>query len=668
MQASIDKARLFYTTRPESRSSPGGQRGDKAILPPFASLAFAAALASLDVETVFVPRGEADGQCVVIAAEMGGYVLGLDSDFVILGSAADMKGYIPFDMVEWIEPTTTHEAVGDGFTTTSAKKVRVRSVSRLLPRSSGATLILPIYTSEALARRLRLPLNMLPLLAALLGNDYTSSSDTNYTLDRVDRVARTLRETVARPGSHNADTAYELVSRVVRKLHAQAYVDERKLAEKVDGAIDATIQYVLPSPQCCSLYPFCSRLSEGCTTRAWRLPTALRSEASASVVEAYAAARATGHLDIMTRAWLHPGRVYLRDALENPAGPSARAGRISINARRATYAIVDAALGMRWPAKGAQNDEALERTETAQLMAGLSLQPSADDADTVENGEKSQDEAETVGNGEKPQSEAGTVEDKSALDDAEDGTQEAAVRRVVTEYLRQGSSARVGSQQIELPAPGDSTSLLAPLDERLAAFRDALDAPASVSSLPVDAQPLACALRMCILSAAETDPGGHQGRRWRRSEVEAVVRAALGCMKGWDDDLDDDVDAEELYPLLETRNAELVAQLSAALLDTLTLAQALLLTDGAHITPYVYVSGTALHSLLSGAEPPAACGWRRSRAWEQELEDIVAAVLDGAEEALGVAHAPKKKKKKQRAEAPAPAKGGRFDMLLDEMI
>ncbi|GMK54680.1 hypothetical protein CspeluHIS016_0112660 [Cutaneotrichosporon spelunceum] len=573
MQQGVETARLFYTTRPESRSSPSGQRG-QSLLPPFTSQAFGTALASLGVETHYVPRGEADGECVVLAASIGGYILGKDTDFLILGSGAETKGYIPLDIVEWVEPAPSAESNGSGFTTVSGgKKARARFASRLLPRSPGATLILPTFTSAALARRLRLPINMLPLLASLVGNDYSAgmaAAGAGKVSDRIDRIARTLRETHARPRSHTADTAYELVARVVRKLHTGAHVDARGLAETVEAIVNATIQYVLPGPVCCEVYPFCGELDDRCAAQVSRVATPVEGESpKTGAAQAYAAAQKRGHLNLVTHAWLHPDRVYLWGVLENPSGPSARAGGIPTAARCAAYTIVDAALGMRWPAVSeTELDAAKQDSEAAELLGELSIK-SPDEGNEGDQGDAQDNEAE-----------AAVAEEAEAA---------AAPRRVVTEYLRQGSSTRVGARELELPSPQDDGPLcLAPLDKRLAVYRDALGASPATSALPTPLQPVACALRMCVLSAAESDPAGLAGR-WRRTELEAIARAAIGCMQGWgkDEDEDDGVSVkssadgsavDDNYPVLTNRNAELVSQFQAALLDTLMLAQALLLT------------------------------------------------------------------------------------------
>jgi hypothetical protein len=60
--AQISTFSLFFTTSPSSRSSPSFSR-NQVVLPPFALFTFSHALRSLDVQTVHVPLGEADGVC-----------------------------------------------------------------------------------------------------------------------------------------------------------------------------------------------------------------------------------------------------------------------------------------------------------------------------------------------------------------------------------------------------------------------------------------------------------------------------------------------------------------------------------------------------------------------------------------------------------------------------
>lgn len=770
MQQSVETARLFYTTRPESRSTPSGQRGGNSLLPPFTSQTFAAALRSMGVDTRFTPRGEADGVCVALAAQVGGYVMGRDTDFVILASSADgMKGYIPLDMIEWTEgspaPASSQESSDNGFMTVAPgrrQRAGKRPQSRLLPphHLRNSTLVLPTFTAPALARRLRLPLAMLPLLASLVGNDYASADLSNggKPADRIDRIAGVLRETQARPraaGGH-AETAYDLVARVVRKLHIRPYVDERELAATVDAVVDATIHYVLPPPQCCAVYPFCGELDPaGC--RSLRSGDVSRTGTPAPDVEeegvgqhesardrsarAYAAAQARGYLNLVTHVWLHPDRVYLWGVLENPTGPSARAACLPTVARRAAYAIVDEALGLRWPALSEEEKEVRRQDrEAATLLAGLSVEDKTDmeeakEADDDEEGQEQEDGSDDD-DGAEPAA-------NGALVDAEE--EDDTPRRVVVEHLRQGSSTRIAARDLPLPPPSEATTptALLPLDARLAAYRDALTCPPSIASLPVSLQPLAAALRLCVVSSAESDPEGRLGRRWRRTEVEAVLRAAIGCAEGWEA-ADDEEEREgeegewddaasmaavgttsggDNYPVLTNRGAELVAQFSAALLDTMALAQALLLLPSAddpstpkavhsqlstgevsddeaqaeaeptptapasrltHLTPYIFISGSALHSLLAGNDPPPSSGWRWSAAWKHKLHRTLDAVLEGAEEMLAVPVSPKRRKAKMKAEKAeggrgrgqagpkvaaaggARGGGGRFDLLLSE--
>jgi hypothetical protein len=220
----------------------------------------------------------------------------------------------------------------------------------------------------------------------------------------------------------------------------------------------------------------------------------------------------------------------------------------------------------------------------------------------------------------------------------------------------------------------------------------------AIAALPAKLHPLVAVVRLCIAQAAEADSTGT--RRWRKPEVEAVLRAGIGCLEGgWstiaadaeaeaeaDDsqDLDLDLDLEPEseeqetdYPHLSNRNAELVAQLASGFQDAQLLAQSLLLTEGTHLAPYLFFSGIALHSLLSGTEPGAGCGWRWSAAYKHKYHDALAAILASVPESAVASGAPVAKTKKDKKKAARVAKsststsssgsgafGSRFDLLI----
>lgn len=689
MQGQVSTSRMFYTISAQTRSAPSFSRGNT-ILPPFTMPAFARALSSLDVSARFVARGEADGMCVVVADQLGGYVLGKDTDFIILSSAAsgNMKGYVPLDMVEWIEGERSEgRADGGSFMTVTAKKQQAR-MSRLLPPKNyrNPTLVLYTYNAPSLCRRLRLPANMLPLLSSLVGNDYTPTSAADLFFsggakpaERIEKVARILREQLARPLAHSDVT--DLVRRVVRKLCTRPYVDDHEVDELVDAVIEATIQYVLPQTgECCSIYPFCGE--GGCQTNLSRLSTPLATPPSPPEgVAAYAAAQRRGLLHNITHAFLYPDRLYLWSVLEDPSGPCSRASSSATIARQAAYSIADEALGgLSFPEPTIDELEVLQQDKDVCKLLGVA---SGDKGDAEENDSQEQrpstpDEADLAAAFEPPQP-----------------------SHSVTEYLRQGSSSRIASRTLDLPTPltNDPPTCLRPVTDRLKTYLLHLgsDIP-EIHALPLRLQPLAAATRMCIVEAAENDTTG--SRRWRKDELEAVLRAGIGCLEGWDlianaddEETTEDGELEESYPLLTNRNAEIVAQLSSALADASFLAQSLLLTPDSdtdnkdnltHLTPYALFSGSALHFLLSGQDPPVSTGWRWSAAYRNKYRDTLAAVLaDLPADVLGFARAhgpksPKAESPQQRRKGSKKANGhsangsassgGRFDLLMSEKL
>lgn len=739
MVAQVSTARVFYSLSASTRSSPTFSNKGDTILPPFCRGAFVAALNSLGVRTHFVPQGEADGVCVVLADQLGGYVLGRDTDFVILSAGASdkLRGYAPLDMMEWTDSAPAEDgdvAPAADFTTVAAKRSR-SARSRLLPPTGAGnpTLVLATYATAPLCRRLRLDAPMLPLLSSLVGNDYTPQWAGEALFprmrpgDRIERVARVLAE--LRPSVSTAD---ELVRRAVRRLWAKPFVDDAAVAELTDAVIDATIQYVLPPPDCCEQFPFCGELEAGCrTATASRTTSAAPSRAptpggSASghhgehspAVVAYAAAQRQGRLNSLASAYLHPDRVHLWSALEDPSMASCRASAAACRARLAAYTILDAAVGgLRFPPASDEMLEEQRQDQEANALLGI--------------------EAEEESREERP--------------------------RVVTEYLRQGGGRIVARRAVLPPKDdsgeassvngeangenGDSASVngdaskpeknrkteetdtnddsskdtetsecLLPLAERQRLYLHHLGSDtAAILALPARLHPLVAAVRLLLSTGGD----------WTRSEIEALLRGCIGSLAAWDavgttpaspskpsDPIADKngepdsayataneepsspisprsdleritsgasqaFDPEITPPTVEltSRATRLIAALTSALQDSQPLAQALLLPPP-HGSPHVWIAGAALHSLLNGQDPPPGAGWAWNRSAKNRWKRAVAATLEGYDLPSAPAETKKSRKKnKNRAKkATAPelkAKGGkdkgpanRFDLLV----
>lgn len=739
MASQVSTARVFYSLSASTRSSPTFSNKGDTILPPFCRGAFAAALSNLDVRMHFVPRGEADGVCVVLADQMGGYVLGRDTDFVILSAGASdkLRGYAPLDMMEWTDSAPPEDtAPAADFTTVAAKRPR-SARSRLLPPSGAgnATLVLATYATTPLCRRLRLDAPMLPLLSSLVGNDYTPAwaGDALFPRmrpgDRIERVARVLAE--LRPGVSSAD---ELVRRAVKRLWARPFVDDAAAAELTDAVIDATIQYVLPAPDCCAQFPFCGELDAGCrTATASRGTSAAPSRAptpaaSASAehgehppaVVAYAAAQRSGRLNALTAAYLHPDRVHLWSALEDPSTASCRAGAAACRARLAAYTILDGAVGgLRFPPASAELLEEQRQDQEANALLGIEAE------------EEPREERPRVVTEFMRQGGGRIVARRAVLPPKEEASDAGDASDASTEHGEANGGGGNGHARLNgeagegerTPASSGADGVpecLLPLAERQRLYLHHLgaDTPA-ILALPARLHPLVAAVRLLLSSGGD----------WTRAEIEALLRGCIGSLAAWDAvaasdsrsgrasdaaDAADTTDAgeatdsayvtanEEPEPEseraaspgleriasgvsqafepeaapaaveLSSRATRLVAALTSALQDSQPLAQALLL-PAPHGSPHVWVAGAALHALLGGKDPAPGAGWAWDRAAKNSWKRSIAATLEGHD--LPAAPAENKKTRKKNKNRRKAAEGktkaakdkgpaNRFDLLV----
>ena len=678
LEQRIQTFQLFYTTSPDSRSRPSFSRSE-ALLPPFALQTFAYALQNLDVKTHFAPEGEADGILVSLANELEAYILGNDSDFLILISgpgAENVKGYCPLEFLEWIENPQSREKTdpNDWNVAGSSKLSTPVRQSPFLPSSNAVSpiLVLPIVEAPNFRSRFRIPPPHYGLLASLIGNDYVPFA---FSFDlfhpsvkgdhRIELVARTIRETLFGPSgirerqANAGDQAVHLITTVIERLckEANQYVNQATVQAMVDGVIDATLQYVLPSTlNCCSMGPFCDCEydepdSDDCSpsgqVKAARL--------------AYAAARQRGYTSTVAHAYCAPDRIYLYSVLEDPSESSNMASNCGKQIRQAAWTMAEEALGdFRWPEADKEEPEEVIRDSEQSLDVKFE--------DALEAADDARDEGNS--------SEETTLVDENVDDGAvklQPASDLTTPPRTLVEWIRLGTTSRLLGHQIRLP-PRDADHLLTPialrpLDVRLKAYLSHMssDTP-PVNALPRSLQPLVAALRTCIIDSAERSPAHSRGR-WHRKEVEAVMKACLGICKGWMKDLktyrpkrDSD---EGQYPLLETRAAKIVAQLTAVMIHGHLLSQALLLVPNAkepgesvdltHLTPFVFLSGVAIHTALSGSDPPPSTGWLWSETDMRTHKVCVEAVVDGMDEHLIGWH----------AGATAPAVGDRSDASSD---
>ncbi|KAI3617284.1 hypothetical protein CBS9595_003193 [Malassezia furfur] len=171
------------------------------ILPPGLSECLFSVLDKYDVETQ-VGAEEVDVAIAQLADERAGYVLSRDSDFLVLcGNAPQCKGYVPLGSIEFIAKETgagvQEEAPADdddGFTTVStakskrgkkqqaaAKLANLPHVLRkpVLPAERAAlqeeSVRFRCFSSGRAAAQLKIPMNLLPVFAALVGTEQRST-------------------------------------------------------------------------------------------------------------------------------------------------------------------------------------------------------------------------------------------------------------------------------------------------------------------------------------------------------------------------------------------------------------------------------------------------------------------------------------------------------------
>jgi hypothetical protein len=350
-------------------------------------------------------------------------------------------------------------------------------------------------------------------------------------------------------------------------------------------------------------------------------------------------------MQAIVSVWLYPQRVLLWGVLEDPSGPSLKATEGMRGIRTRAYMIAEEGLGgMRWSTEEDKGDVAqpsISGLEGALGEKSLSLR-------TAEQAGEDQTEAvtalmEAVGISSENAKDGSETTEVATL--VEEPTPKSRPIRHITEYVRHTN--RYVAHTIELPPPLNLAipTCLLPLNARLRAYLDPLSsAHDSMISLSPLYQPLAAITRFSALEASKRNPES----KWKRSEVEAVLKAFIWTLSTWTWELRARLlarsDTPLSSPLLTARHSQIVAQVGVVMTDAVLLAQALLLAphtptaDGPvsptggrrmptlpHMVPFVFFSGIALHTLLSHATPP---GWE----WGDKEETVFIACWEAVTE------------------------------------
>jgi hypothetical protein len=225
----VHHSELFFRTSRATRTTPRFL-GETRIIPPLVYPACTETLLNLSSEfrslDIYFADREADPFIVELAGRLGAYVAGNDSDFVVLNTPGYL-GYIPLDSFEWklevapdfprartlsIASSAASFSISDfgsdssilddladfeegGFVPVRKKRTRITAAkAKILPASAPgrapvqrslvppeeySSLIFSVYTPEAVALSLGIPVALLPLLGAIVGNDFTHAIKSN---------------------------------------------------------------------------------------------------------------------------------------------------------------------------------------------------------------------------------------------------------------------------------------------------------------------------------------------------------------------------------------------------------------------------------------------------------------------------------------------------------
>ncbi|KAH9918812.1 uncharacterized protein B0H18DRAFT_882498 [Fomitopsis serialis] len=727
-QTTIQVGLLFFRTSAQARSTPRFLR-ENSLLPPLSFTVCVQTLRDLVSSSaarveppwleVHFADEEGDPYAVALAARLNAYVVGRDSDFVVL-NADGYQGYIPLDEMIWLAESASAAASdagsvlsstdGDddvdpnGFKTVRKSKTRKREAENplvgrgIIPPAGDTTLALVcnVYSPTALATTLQLPVSLLPLLGALVGNDFTGGVDgaprhalhalffeRQLTLpQRITRVAGTLRSLLdpdqKRKRKRPIGSVMELIDAAVHALLLRPpdTMGSGELDAIVERIVEATLQYAIPRSDENGLGPGPNRacpcpLHGAGTCRLVDFlspPRAVADERPeppintdrARVGELYVGAYRRGELSPRALDVLSTGTAWPRIALEDPDKESVSKS-VARAIRQWGYAVLDAGVGL--PAPLAENDQAKENgaVDSDDELVDV-VEENSDDEDPLS---PLRDALERLDNPAADSARASALSPPTPLRP-----------KVVTEYVRRGT--RLAPEEITVPLfsdlleefsiaapesqqePGRPLPVqLWPEDLRLTFLLRALGSDTlGVRTLHGARLVAVLAVRWVVArmhARADANPTQKekQSERWTREEVRAFLSAfswprANGKARASEpDDVPGESDEPEPEPVpIEERNIQLVTQVSLAGDAVEHFAQLLLLSDLAP-NPMLYFSGLRFHTALT-LQPNTVTG-------TSDDDEILSICLEGLESALMTKPTKAKKKRKAGAGGEAPS-------------
>ena len=646
-QSIIQPSLLFFRTSPLSRATPRFLR-ENSILPPLCYATTLDALRSLnDAVEIYFADDEGDPFAVELAGRLKGYVTGRDSDFVILNTEG-YAGYIPMDQMFWsIESHGTgggnQSEDDDGFVVARKNKARghaneaSNSLQGIIPpdTSGELSLSLVIYTPRGLASHLQISLSLLPLLAALIGNDFTADRrpisklffDRNMTASqRIARVASVLKSVSAvvtgtpakRKPRHQISSVVDFVDLAIESLLIRPIsMGSSERESIIEKTVDAALQYAIPKHQECSegstsICPLHN--SDSCPLVAcFSRPTSDRppeneGEARKQVRVLYLSAYRHGRFSPGLMDILSTGTAWPDSFLENP-DVEAVSRSLGRPIREWVYAIMDDGIGLMW------HDVDPEENGLGETSAD----EANDDDEIVDVVDEDSDEDVGPGNPLAPLQGAlkeltiGGKPPPSSSSHSNSTISRGMRPKYVTEHIRRG--ARHAEEPVSVPL---LTTLLSshdintgndpyvrPIqledeDFRLTVFLRFLGSNTHlVKALPSKYLMAVVSLRWIVSRLANRadeaqSSAEREKEKWTTGEAQAFL-ASFSWPGG--------PSVEPASPQLENRSIQLTAQILATFDAVEMLSQVLLLTNKSP-NPASFFSGRAFHDFLSKGISP----------------------------------------------------------------
>lgn len=678
-RTNVQNSVLFFRTSPTSRATRRFLHENR-IIPPLVPLSCIETLKSLAKENpeleVHFADEEGDPFAVELAGRLSAYVVGSDSDFVILNSGR-YAGYIPLKEMLWIAPLpvnespSTHEDQEDGFrTVVSRAKKRTNPTPQqtsfgLIPPeetpSSDLVLSVTVYTPSTLALHLNLPTTLLPLLASLIGNDYSNKStiqrnvqslffERSLTLSqRITYAANTLSSilnaaTQKRKAKHRVGSVMDLIDRTVNALlvRSPSSLAAGEIDSIVDRIVNAALQYAIdkyegdvygpaslwPTPICalhggdtCPLPNLFSRALPQ-SQDPGKVNGVLPEDSALILRTSYLKAFRAGKLQPKVTDILNTGTFWPRIFLDNPDTENV-AISIGRPIRSWIYALLEDGVGLpeapeeEPPAVDGSVSEGDEDEDDPDELIDVVEEDSDDDADLL---------APLRGELRRLR---GTEEDSSetvpASASSRSRSRPPACPKHVTEYVRRG--IRIASEQVLVPdlaalmiASGFDESInpdawvpvqLRSLEERMALFLHILGSNVTaVKNVSPDRLMAVLVLRWIVqtLHQRALESGMNKERekeRWTRQEACAFL-TFYGSPPSKNNDSDDTAgpattNLSTMIPLAD-RNVQMTAQILMAIETIHLLSQVLFLTEQVPAKIQA-LSGQKLHAYLTNSTP-----------------------------------------------------------------